>query len=114
MGDRGRIANLREENMTVGHLFRAVFTGMADNYARAAARVAPARDWRAVVFSGGLAAKAPLLRRLVLERLGPAHRLAPVAEDALFGLLVLARGLTRHGGSVTAAIAAMRDRLGIG
>jgi sugar (pentulose or hexulose) kinase len=53
MGDRGCIQNVREENLTVGHLFHAAFTGMADNYTRCATRIAPDRDWTRVVFSGG-------------------------------------------------------------
>ena len=113
MGDRGRIMNLREENMTVGHLFRGVFAGMADNYARAAVRVFPGGGWRRVVLSGGLATKVPLLRRLILERLGPDHRLAPVEEDTLFGLLVLARGFSTPEGGVAAAITAARAALAI-
>ena len=32
-GDRGRIANIREENLSVGHLFVAAFRSMAENYA---------------------------------------------------------------------------------
>lgn len=113
MGDRGRIMNLREENMTVGHLFHGVFAGMADNYGRAAARVSPGGGWRRVVFSGGLATKVPLLRRLILERLVPDHRLAPVEEDTLFGLLVLARGFSTPEGGVAVAITAAREACGI-
>ena len=107
MGDHGTIANLREENMTVGHLFRALFAGMADNYARAAARIAPGRDWSRLVFSGGVAMKTPLLRRLIMDRLGSEHRLAPVDEDTLFGLLVLARAFAGRSPTVAAAIASV-------
>lgn len=107
MGDHGAIANLCESNMTVGHLFHALFTGMADNYARAAARIAPEHDWSRLVFSGGVAAKTPLLRRLIMDRLGTGHRLAPVEEDTLFGLLVLARAFAGRCPSVADAIASV-------
>jgi len=107
MGDHGTIANLREDNMTVGHLCHALFAGMADNYARAAARIAPERDWSRLVFSGGVALKTPLLRRLIMDRLGSLHRLAPVEEDTLFGLLVLARAFAGRAPSVADAIASI-------
>ena len=89
MGDHGAITNAREENLTVGHLFRAAFEGMADNYARCARRICPAGDWQRLVFSGGVALKTPQLRQLICERLGQEHRLAPSEEDTLLGLLVL-------------------------
>lgn len=109
MGDRGAIRNVREASLDVGHLFRAAFAGMADNYARCALRIAPARDWRRIVYSGGVALKTPLLRRMVCARLGEAHRLA-AEEDTLQGLLVLAHA-GRTGGRVADAIAALRGRL---
>jgi sugar (pentulose or hexulose) kinase len=110
MGERGSITNVREENLTVGHLFRATFAGMADNYAHCALRIAPGRDWTRLVFSGGVALRIALLRQLVCERLGNAHRLAASAEDTLLGLLVLA--LHYRGGqpTVAAAIAHVRER----
>ena len=55
LGDRGRIANIREDNCTVGHLFAAAFRAMAGNYAICADRLSPGRDWQRIVFSGGLA-----------------------------------------------------------
>ena len=110
MGDRGSIANVREENLTVGHLFRAAFEGMADNYERCALRIAPARDWTRLVFSGGVALRTELLRRLVCDRLGPAHRLAASEEDTLLGLLVLALRFTGAQPTVADAIAYVRER----
>jgi sugar (pentulose or hexulose) kinase len=110
LGDHGALANVREENLTVGHLFRAAFTGMADNYARCAARLAPARDWSRLVFSGGLALKVRLLRDLICERLGRRHRLAAAEEDTLLGLLVLAQAFSGRAASVTDAITLTRPR----
>ena len=107
-GDHGAITQVREENLTVGHLFRATFAGMADNYARCAARVAPRQDWIRLVFSGGVALKNPLLRRLICDRLGHAHRLAPAEEDTLLGLLVLGLAFTGRCASVVDAITLAR------
>ena len=110
MGDRGSIHHLREENMTLGHLFRAAFAGMADNYAQCAARISPQRDWQRIVFSGGVALKTALLRHLICERLGREHRLAPSDEDTLLGLLVLSLAFSQRVGSVQDAMAFARQR----
>ena len=110
MGDRGSITNVREDNLTVGHLFRAAFTGMADNYARCALRIAPERDWSRLVFSGGVALRTALLRQLVCDRLGQAHRLAASEEDTLLGLLVLALRFTGAQPTVADAIAYVQGR----
>jgi len=107
-GDRGAVTNMREENLSVGHLFRAAFEGMADNYARCAIRISPGRDWQRLVFSGGLAFKIPLLRRLICERLGQAHRLAPSEEDTLLGLLALALAASGRASSVSDAMGLLR------
>lgn len=110
MGDRGSITNVREDNLTVGHLFRAAFAGMADNYARCALRIAPQKDWTRLVFSGGVALRTPLLRQLVCDRLGQAHRLAASEEDTLLGLLVLALRFNGVQPTVADAIAFVRER----
>jgi sugar (pentulose or hexulose) kinase len=107
-GDHGSITNVREENLTVGHLFHATFAGMANNYARWALQLAPARDWRRLVFSGGVALKTPLLRRLICDRLGHEYRLAASEEDTLLGLLVLSLAFSRRHPSVEDAMAFVR------
>jgi sugar (pentulose or hexulose) kinase len=109
MGNCGSVLNLREENMTIGHLFRAMLSGMADNYSACADRIAPQHDWRKLVFSGGVALKNQVLRQLVCERLGSDHRLAPSDEDTLFGLLVLSLAFTGRTASVRESIAFVRD-----
>ncbi len=109
MGRRGTARGLREENMTVGHVFHAAFAGMADNYAKAAARLAPQHGWERLVFSGGVARKTAALRHLICGHLGSAHRFAPSEEDTLFGLLVLASAFTGRTASVHAAIESFRD-----
>lgn len=110
MGDHGSLQNVREENLTVGHLFHAAFAGMADNYARCAARIAPARDYTRLVFSGGVALKSALLRRFVCDRLGSSHRLAASEEDTMLGLLLLALAFSGRCRSVAGAIARGRER----
>jgi sugar (pentulose or hexulose) kinase len=90
-GDRGSITNVREGNLTVGHLFAAAFKSMAANYARCANMLSPDQEWNRVVFSGGLALGFQRLRQEILGRLGdPSHRLCSTEEDTLAGLLVLA------------------------
>lgn len=89
MGDRGRVTNISVDNLSVGSLFRAAFRNMADNYATCAGRLAPRKDWQRIVFSGGLALKHDLLRRMIVERLGGPHRSCPTDEDTLLGLLLL-------------------------
>lgn len=109
LGDHGSITNAREETLNVGHLFRAAFEGMADNYASCARRICPAGDWQRLVFSGGVALKTPLLRQLVCERLGQEHRLAPSEEDTLLGLLVLGLAFSGRATSVAAAMSIVKQ-----
>ncbi len=92
-GATGSIANIREDNLTAGHLFLATFQWMADTYAECARRLSPEREWDRIVFSGSLAQRFPRLRELIVDRLGGVpHRMCPTEEDALRGLLLLARG----------------------
>lgn len=102
-GERGAIANMREDQLTVGHVFRAAFENMADNYYAFARRLSPVWDWKRIVFSGGLAQKNDLLRRLILERFQTASRFSPSSEDALLGLLVLALAFTGRKPSIAEA-----------
>ena len=90
LGNRGMISNIREDNLTVGHLFRAAFTNMADSYYDYALRLWPDRTWRRLVLSGGLISKLDVLRRVIQKRFQTDYRLAPDPEDTLSGLLVLA------------------------
>ena len=91
-GERGGIANIREGNLTVGQLFVAAFHSMAKNYENCAKILSPGREWKQVVFSGGLAQSFARLRKETLSVLGnPSHRLCSSEEDTLAGLLVFAR-----------------------
>jgi hypothetical protein len=89
-GDRGRIANIRQDNLTMGHLFRAAFQNMADSFYDCAVGLDPEESWKRLLFSGGLAVKLEVLRRIIQEQFGVAYRLPPHVEDTLFGLLILA------------------------
>jgi hypothetical protein len=111
-GERGAIANINEKTLTVGTLFCAAFENMAENYYAAASRIWPDRSWRGIVFSGGLALKLPQLRQIIQDRFRTESRLCPVAEDALFGLLLLAKAFK---GRTTVAKAAteLRERYGL-
>lgn len=108
-GDHGEFTNLREEELTVGHLFRAAFQNMVDNYYRSAQRLrsggAAAAPWRALVFSGGLAQKIAVLSEMIVERFGVRYRLCPTPEDALLGLLALGLAFTGRTPSVAEAMA---------
>lgn len=90
LGDRGALRNIHEHNLTVGHLFRAAFERMATSYAGCAQRLAPARGWRRLVFSGGLAQNLPILRQIIVQHMRAEYRVCATPEDALQGLLALA------------------------
>ena len=112
----GHIANIREDNLTVGHLFYAAFASMATNYLAGAQRIAPdaawpIAPWQRIVYSGGLAQKIPTLRHLINERFNMTDRLAPSNEDTLTGLLALALVADQRAPNVTSAIATLRAAL---
>ncbi len=103
-GASGHIANISEANLTVGHLFRAAFQSMADNYYASALNLSPHAAWTTLVFSGGLAQKMDVLRQLTQARFQTTARLCVAAEDALLGLLVLAMVSDGRAASVQEAI----------
>jgi sugar (pentulose or hexulose) kinase len=107
-GDQGAITGIREAELTVGHLFRAAFEGMADNYYTCATRLSPDQAWERLVFSGGLA-RNELLRQLVSERFQVGYRLCPTTEDTLHGLLALALAFTGRASSVKEATDLLRE-----
>jgi xylulokinase len=88
LGDSGSLCGLTEQNLTVGHLFRAAFESMAGNYHLAADWLEQTQPQR-LVFSGGLAQKASLLRERIAARFGVPWRCSPTEEDGLMGLLLL-------------------------
>jgi sugar (pentulose or hexulose) kinase len=108
-GDEGEFTHLREEELTVGHLFRAAFQNMAENYAACALRLSPEKAWQSLVFSGGLVQKMDALRALICDQFKASYRFSPSAEDTLVGLLALGLAFTRRTGSVAQAVAHLRD-----
>jgi sugar (pentulose or hexulose) kinase len=110
-GDRGSFTDVREEELTVGHIFRAAFQNMTDNYRACASRISPDHEWESLVFSGGLAQRFPVLRDLIVEQFGDGsaapYRMCPSAEDTLLGLLALSLAFTGRAPSVEAAAATL-------
>jgi len=93
-GDRGAITNMREDEMTIGHVFHAAFENMADNYQACALRLSPERTWNKLVFSGGLAQKIDVLRQLICDRFQSPYRMCPTTEDTMLGLIALGMAFT--------------------
>ena len=113
MGDRGEIGNIRENNLTVGHLFRAAFESMAENYLHCAQRLAPDQEspqqmWERLVFSGGLVQKIAPLQEAILRRFNLDYRFCASAEDTLLGLLALAHVCSGRSSSLSAAVEKLR------
>jgi len=108
-GDHGEITDIREMDMTVGHLFRAAFQNMADNYYACALRLSPDKAWTNLVFSCGLAQKIDVLRELISDRFRVAYRLCSTSEDTLLGLLALALAFTGRTDSVEQATAILAE-----
>lgn len=107
-GDRGEITRIRETDLTVGHLFRAAFQNLADNYYDYALRISPEQAWRNLVFSGGLA-RIQVLRQLIRDKFQKDYRRCPTTEDTLMGLLVLALAFTGRAASVQEAMARLSE-----
>jgi sugar (pentulose or hexulose) kinase len=105
VGEWGSMSHLSEENLHVGHLFRAAFQSMARNYERCAARLAPPQPPTRLVFSGGVATRFATLREEIASRLALPYRLCPTSEDTLFGLLALARVAAGLAPNVAASVA---------
>ncbi|HWQ11418.1 MAG TPA: FGGY family carbohydrate kinase [Roseiflexaceae bacterium] len=109
-GAPGAIEGITEQSLTAGQLFRAAFRRMAETYHAAAVRLAPEGGLHGLVFSGGLAHRAPLLRDFIADRLGLPSRLGP-EEDTLHGLLALALVCAGRAPSVVAAAQQVRGSL---
>jgi sugar (pentulose or hexulose) kinase len=110
VGDRGQIANIQEDNLTVGHLFRAAFQNMAENYYNCALRLSPERDWKQLVFSGGLVQKLEPLRQAITHQFQLGYRLSASSEDTLLGLLALALVASGRVPSVEAATSLLLEQ----
>ncbi|MEM7536596.1 MAG: FGGY family carbohydrate kinase [Chloroflexota bacterium] len=108
-GADGSIGNIREDNLSVGHLFHAAFQRMAHNYVQYGLQVAGAQHtWHRIVFSGGLVQKVDALRQMILDTFQQAeleysHRLSMEEEDTLLGLMVIALHISSEADSVAEA-----------
>jgi sugar (pentulose or hexulose) kinase len=90
-GSEGHISNMRESNMTVGHVFSAAFKSMAENYYQCSLRLSPEKEWDHIVFSGGLISKIPALQTAISKKLGAdIFRINQSNEDVLMGLFIMA------------------------
>ena len=110
LGKEGHILHMREENISVGHLFHAAFQNMAENYHTSALRLSPQKAWAGIVFSGGLAQKLETLRTIIQRRFATPYRLCASNEDTLLGLLALALVASGRQPSVGAAITELKTR----
>ena len=110
-GDRGSISAIRQDNLTVGHLFRAAFHNMTERYYDCALRIWPDRTWQKLVFSGGLISKFEALREIIQKRFETDYRMAPYAEDTLTGLLIMALAFSGRAASITQATTDLRQSL---
>lgn len=111
VGERGEMANLSEENLHVGHLFRAAFQSMARNYRVCSERLAPPQPPTRMVFSGGVAQRFEPLRAEISRELGLPYRLCPTSEDTLFGLLAIARVAAGAAPNVAASVAQLAQEV---
>jgi sugar (pentulose or hexulose) kinase len=110
-GAQGMISNIREDNFTVGHLFRASFKEMAEVYHTNACRLWPERAWKNIVFSGGVASKLGVLRETIQKRFDTEYRLCPFVEDTLYGLLILASVFSGRAKSIKEVTERLRSGL---
>lgn len=110
-GSSGAITNIREDNLTVGHLFHAAFQSMANNYYRSATQLAADQPWRQLVFSGGLAQKIAVLQQLIQQQFKRPTRLCPTSEDTMLGLMALGLVATGRAPSVAAAVAYLAEHV---
>jgi hypothetical protein len=108
LGDSGSLTNIREENLTIGDLFRAAFANMAENYYTSALRLSPGQGWHRLVFSGGLPQKLEVMRRMIVEKFQREFRMGPTIDDTLQGLLTLALVASGRVASVQAAMEILR------
>lgn len=101
-GDHGAITNIKEAELTVGHLFHAAFENMAVNYYNCASTISPEQLWQRIVLSGGLA-QVEILRDLISQKFLRPYRICPTQEDTLLGLLAMAMAFTKRMDSIKEA-----------
>ena len=109
-GNSGFIKQIREDNLTIGHLFNSVFQNMVCNYYSSAMRLAPFGTYRRLVFSGGLINKSKLLQDMLQQRFQLPYRLSPHNEDTLMGLMALSLYYSKRVKCITDAVKIMREK----
>ncbi len=92
LGQNGSIQNINESNLTIGHLFKASYQSMVNNYYILSTQLNPAQDWNTVVLSGGIIQKNKILREM-LSRTFVDKEIGLIDNDieTLEGLKILAR-----------------------
>lgn len=97
LGEKGYISHIRESELTIGHLFRAAFESMAENYYLCACRLSDQFAWDTLLFSGGLVKKTTNLQRIIANRFnGIPIRLNSSEEDTLIGLQIMAHSIIHN------------------
>ncbi len=86
-GSEGRLTGLTGETLKVGHLFRAAFRQMAQNFHTHAAALNAASPWKAIALSGGLAQRSQPLRQEIERAFEVPLRISRENEETLQGLL---------------------------
>ena len=89
-GDRGRIANIRGDNLTSGTCSGPHSRTWPIPSLIVRSGLSPEKSWKNLLFSGGVACKLEILRRVIQQRFAASYRITPFEEDTLFGLLILA------------------------
>ena len=112
----GHISNIREETLTVGHLFRAAFKNMTQNFHDYAQSLAPdvttsgaSSAWERLVFSGGLVQKIEPLRDMIVAKFDCPYRMSASSEDTMLGLLALALVVGGQAKSAAEAAQVLRE-----
>lgn len=107
----GTISNIREGNLSIGHVFRAAFESMTANYRTYAAELPGADATERLVFSGGIAQKLPFLREMISRSFQFPARVCPSEEDALLGLMIQALLLEGKASSLEDAMSTVSSQL---
>lgn len=83
----GSVTNIAEYALSVGSLFKSVFSKMADNFLAMANLLAPERDnVQRLVFSGGIARKIRIIRDAIISQYKNAEILPIIENETLAGL----------------------------
>jgi len=83
----GYISNIGEYDLTFNNLAASILRKMSENFVWAAGVVAPEqKDVKRIVFSGGVARRIPLIRRLILRAYQAGTEVSVAEDETLEGL----------------------------